>query len=788
MNSIHLAILVSALISFARGAPAQEISTAAPNYVQGWAFETEGQFDQAFEAYRKSFEAGEKVKARSPEQKAFDVATKRLGRFEEGIAVVQQAIARAPRAEHHFDLAEFYYNRVKEYEKCREHYQKSYELYLQEGNYRYASRCLRVKAKSYRNEMQGMDYYANVKVRKQYPRIMLELNLKALALNDKVPPDWREHERCHAMEELAWIYGNKWFEGYDPEKSQEYARLAREAGGLTQKVGPVNSTHEQLKAHLARKEYAEALPLIKSSIATDTSNTWLYARLRDTYNGLGQPAQAYEAARRGIDIMIDERNKLKTDREKIAAQRNQWNANIENGITSAMDAKMPEKAYELMEISMARTMLDWIGSRESTGKRQWIDARAREQELLLARADDLRQAVQRERQIGTPQQAESLQRSLVLVEDQSKTLKAQIDAHRRELVATQTVEPISLDAVRAVIGDATLIVYWHALYAAVITKSDVHVSYIRGSSYFPKLVREFREAVVLQSGQARSLDIEGGEEPAAAIADLLAPAQELYRILIKPLEPYIKSDLVYIVPDRMLPVIPFQALHDGQRYFVENKTIVYVPSASVLKYCMAKRRPFGGKVLALGNPNLRDPRFRLVHAEEEVKSLLEIFPDARVLVGDDANEKAVELLGSDVDILHFACHGTINDDDPLLTSLRLSPDKENDGFLHVAEIFDQNISASLVTLSACESGLGKVTQSSEVLGMPRAWMYAGAPSVVASLWKVDDRATSQLMINFYRNLKTMNKAESLRAAQLAMIKEGYRPFHWAAFCLYGDHQ
>lgn len=123
-------------------------------------------------------------------------------------------------------------------------------------------------------------------------------------------------------------------------------------------------------------------------------------------------------------------------------------------------------------------------------------------------------------------------------------------------------------------------------------------------------------------------------------------------------------------------------------------------------------------MLALGNPNLRDPRFRLVHAEEEVKSLLEIFPDARVLVGDDANEKAVELLGTDVDILHFACHGTINDEDPLLTSLRLSPDKENDGFLHVAEIFDQNISASLVTLSACESGLGKVTQSSEVLGMP----------------------------------------------------------------------
>lgn len=777
-------IILAVLLPSCRASGAEE----APLYAQAWALESRGHAEQAFELYRQSFEAGEKVAARSPEQKAFELATRKLNRFEEGVAILQQAITREPRAELHFDLAEFYYNRVKEYGTCRPHYQKAYELYLKEGNFRYASRCLRVQAKSYRNEIQGMDYYARIKVRKQYPRIMHDLNMKALELNELVPPDWREHERCHAMEELAGIYGDKWFEGYDPERAKEYAQLARAAGNQTPRVGPVNVKHEQLKEMLAGKLYAEALPLAIECAEEQPSNTWVQARLRDTYRGLGQYDLAYQAARRGIDIMIAERNQLKTDREKIAVQRNQWNANIENGITCAIDAKMPEQAYELMEISMARTMLDWIGSRASTGRQTWIDMRAREQELLLAKSDQLRQALQRERQIGGGTEAESLQRSLVLVEDQSERLQAQIDARRRELVSTQTVTPISLDEVRAVIGDATLIVYWNALYAAVVTRDEVHVRYIRGSSYFPQLVSAFREAIAQPAGPARGLELEGGEAAAGPTRDVLQPAQELYRILIKPLLPHIKSDLVYIVPDRMLPVIPFQALHDGTRYLAEDKTIVYVPSASVLKYCVEKRRPFGGRVLAMGNPNLRDPRYRLVHAEEEARSLLEIYPEATVLVGDDANERAVDLLGADVDVLHFACHGAVNDDDPQLTCLRLSPDRENDGFLHVAEIFNKNINASLVTLSACESGLGKVTQGSEVLGLPRAWMYAGAPSVVASLWKVDDRATARLMVNFYRNLRTMNKAEALRAAQLAMLREGYGPLHWAAFCLYGDYK
>jgi len=124
----------------------------------------------------------------------------------------------------------------------------------------------------------------------------------------------------------------------------------------------------------------------------------------------------------------------------------------------------------------------------------------------------------------------------------------------------------------------------------------------------------------------------------------------------------------------------------------------------------------------------------------------------------------------------------------MLTSLRLAPDDENDGYLHAGEVFEHDLSASLVVLSACNSALGELTSGNELMGLTRSFLYAGAPSIVASLWTVDDRSTSYLMQQFYRNLATMSKADALREAKLATMKEYPDPFHWAAFCLQGDYR
>jgi len=244
-----------------------------------------------------------------------------------------------------------------------------------------------------------------------------------------------------------------------------------------------------------------------------------------------------------------------------------------------------------------------------------------------------------------------------------------------------------------------------------------------------------------------------------------------------------------VSPYGVLNHVPLEALKNPQgRYLVEDFAIVYTPSASVLKLCMDKERHGRESVLALGNPNLRNPAFQLAYAENEVKGLEGLFPTADVYTSDEATEPVLKQRGADYDILHFACHGELNLDEPMLTALRLTPDTANDGYLHAGEVFELKLSPSLVVLSACNSALGELSTGNELMGLTRSFLFAGAPSTVASLWVVDDRSTAFLMKHFYENLTTMNKAEALRQAKLATMEDFPNPFHWAAFCLQGDYR
>ena len=125
---------------------------------------------------------------------------------------------------------------------------------------------------------------------------------------------------------------------------------------------------------------------------------------------------------------------------------------------------------------------------------------------------------------------------------------------------------------------------------------------------------------------------------------------------------------------------------------------------------------------------------------------------------------------------------------PLDSALLLAEDDTNDGKLTVGELYSLRLNADLVTLSACETGLGQINSGDDVVGLTRGFLYAGTSSVVASLWQVDDEATSQLMIQFYSELAQKPKSEALRAAQLTIRKKYPHPFFWSAFYLTGSAQ
>jgi CHAT domain-containing protein len=173
--------------------------------------------------------------------------------------------------------------------------------------------------------------------------------------------------------------------------------------------------------------------------------------------------------------------------------------------------------------------------------------------------------------------------------------------------------------------------------------------------------------------------------------------------------------------------------------------------------------------------------------ESESKTISRIF-GVEPLLSKDASETALKQEAPQIKILHIAAHGKFEVEAPLNSIIALSADNVNDGWLTVGEVYGLDLKNSdLVVLSACETQKGKLSSGDELVGLTRAFIFAGTPSIVASLWTVDDRATSILMEYFYRHLqKGMGKADALRQAQLDLKQDYPNPYYWGAFVLSGD--
>ena len=312
--------------------------------------------------------------------------------------------------------------------------------------------------------------------------------------------------------------------------------------------------------------------------------------------------------------------------------------------------------------------------------------------------------------------------------------------------------------------------------------------------------------------------------------ELLSLSQDLYEILIKPIAFKISKDRVIISPHGPLHYLPFQLLHDGEKYLIENHTLNYIPSATVLRY-LANKSPIGPldpdgetnfaattvtttvddsgylpgwgtetvtesvyenqnsgppkSILLLGNPDLDSEALNLPYSEIEIDNVATFFPDSFKLSRSEASETNLKNKASSYDILHFATHATFDNDDPFNSALLLASDGSNDGRLTLEEIYQLKLKPSLVVLSACDTGLGKYSAGDEIIGFYRAFMYAGAKSIIATLWPVSDEATSYLINEFYQSLKKNALGESLRMAQLKTKEKYPNPANWGGFVLVG---
>ncbi|NET58711.1 MAG: CHAT domain-containing protein [Symploca sp. SIO2E6] len=201
--------------------------------------------------------------------------------------------------------------------------------------------------------------------------------------------------------------------------------------------------------------------------------------------------------------------------------------------------------------------------------------------------------------------------------------------------------------------------------------------------------------------------------------------------------------------------------------------------------------------IVVGNPTMPkvtavpgetpEPLEPLPGAEQEAREIASLL-NTQAIIGSQATEAAIVEQMPKARFIHLATHGLLNDlyNADLPGAIALAPSGEDDGLLRASEILNLKLNAELVVLSACNTGQGRITSDS-VIGLSRSLFTAGVPSVIASLWKVPDKPTAFLMTNFYQNLqKTPDKAQALRQAMLATMKEYPHPKNWAAFTLIGE--
>lgn len=335
-----------------------------------------------------------------------------------------------------------------------------------------------------------------------------------------------------------------------------------------------------------------------------------------------------------------------------------------------------------------------------------------------------------------------------------------------------TVTSVPSAQLRSLVGaDETLIEYYYqgkALYAFILDRERLLAVRLDADGLAAE-VRALRTAL---------------EETASPAWQ--QSARSLYRRLWQPLENRVAGKNITVVAHGVLHYLPFSALQDEEgKFLIDRYGMRFLPSASVLQYLRPAVQNHEAPMLVLGNPDLDDASLNLEFAEGEARVLASMFKKSRMLLRKDASESNFKKAGAVFSRVHFATHGKFQADEPLRSGLYLAKDADNDGVLTVGELYSMKLDADLVTLSACETGLGKIASGDDVVGLTRGFLYAGSRSIVASLWSVDDKATAALMQAFYGNLGSMNKQEALRMAQLTTRKTFPHPFFWAAFQLTG---
>lgn len=583
----------------------------------------------------------------------------------------------------------------------------------------------------------------------------------------------------------------------DEEKFDDAASRADEALVLARKTGNLGAVSGSARTfasiRVKQNKLDEAKALIEEAQAADAKTGSVADRIA-TLGITGEILEARNENEKALEAYREAVKLVESVRATAASE------------TAFADVKRNYRPYErivraLIKLNRADEAFDYLNRAKSKKLQDSLRLTSvksgdKTMQALLDRAGGLETKLQTTNAQLQAEQAkpesdrdkakiENLKQVVATTQGEFRKVVEQIKTSNPNYEKFMTVNPKALKETQRSIPPGVMLVQYaplgEQLYVFLVSKENVKIVIAPGKpDELWKKIKTLRKQITT------------GESGAPLTKNLVS----LYDMLITPIESDLEPiKVVAFIPNQLLFYLPMQALAKKQadgstRYFIEDKQIVYLTAADVMKVVQPpdEDKSRDGMV-AFGNPTGAN----LPAAESEVKAIAKVFPSTEVLSGGDVTKVALNTEQRlNKRIVHFATHGILNATTPSESYIQLAASKNADQeHLTVGEVWDLPFKkVTLVTLSACESALGdKEPDGGEITTLAEAFSSAGATTVLASLWSVGDESTKELMVEFYSQLAGgASKAEALQKAEIKLLKNPKfsRPLYWAPFVLMGD--
>jgi len=475
------------------------------------------------------------------------------------------------------------------------------------------------------------------------------------------------------------------------------------------------------------------------------------------------------------------RGNIKLDELRMSFGKDKYQV-YENIVNVKLGKGESRAAFEFVERSKSRTLIDQLDRSVEAVRDPREEESSRSRRIRKIR-EELNILYSRLNELGaTPRAVASditTKEEIARREQEFVELLRAAGSEKPGWATLQSMPPAGVDDVQSMLAKDELLVEYYAV-------GDRFVAFLIGKEtfqVFPSLAasQDVRSAIRGLNFQLAKFHLQSSylkKHAASLLAATKHHLQSLHRMLIAPIsDAFGNTTRLIVVPHQMLHYVPFHALLDGENYLIDKYAVSYAASASVLRICRSRKATgTSGRDLILAVADSLTP-----HINDEVAALRKLMPDADVFVGEDAGEDKLRKYGPSAGRIHIAAHGVFRADNPEFSSLRLGKN-----WLNLFDLFNLNLGAEITTLSACETGMSDVLGGDELLGLARGFLRAGTPSLVVSLWMVNDRSTAQLMSRFYQGLRDgLTKVDALREAILEVKSAFPHPYYWAPFILLG---